>query len=276
MSNSSARRPQPASSGAQLSSASSASSRDEITPISSPVSLLHPGQERRRHWPPAGTPRWRSRAAGGPGAAPAAPRRPASAASARSMAAGLSSPVRCSPSPSRTMRLKLSSTRNPSPDGVATSMRQLLVPRSSAAKAGRQTAAARPRRLGRGLDIPRLHHCIVIRADRTGQALLHCLARISSRRRRSADAGGGHTQHQTADGRADRPTRHAKPGGSGTRQHMRVPLGPHQGRSLARFDGSRIEVAVRQQRGCLLAAVDRQRHAHHGALVFDGSDAARH
>ena len=41
--------------------------------------------------------------------------------------------MRCSPSPSRTMRLKLSSTRNPSPDGAATSMRQLLVPRSRAA-----------------------------------------------------------------------------------------------------------------------------------------------
>ena len=40
MSNNSARRPQPASNGAQLSRASSASSRDEITPMSRPVSLF--------------------------------------------------------------------------------------------------------------------------------------------------------------------------------------------------------------------------------------------
>ncbi len=58
------------------------------------------------------------------------------AARARSMAVGLSAPVRCRPSPSRTMREKLSSTRKLSPDGAPTSMRQLLVPRSSAAKAG--------------------------------------------------------------------------------------------------------------------------------------------
>ena len=48
MSNSSARRPQPASSGAQLSNASSASSRDEMTPISSPVSCF----TRARNAPP--------------------------------------------------------------------------------------------------------------------------------------------------------------------------------------------------------------------------------
>src|SRR6185437_4360817 len=42
------------------------------------------------------------------------------------------------------MRLKLSSTRNPSPEGVATSMRQLLVPRSSAAKAGPENRRGSP------------------------------------------------------------------------------------------------------------------------------------
>ena len=55
----------------------------------------------------------------------------------------------CSPSPSRTMREKLSRTRKPSPAGVATSMRQLLVPRSRAANAGPKTPArlfrSRPR-----------------------------------------------------------------------------------------------------------------------------------
>ena len=57
-----------------------------------------------------------------------------SAATARSMAGAASRPVRPSPSPSRTMREKASITRNcPGREGTATSSRQLLVPRSSAA-----------------------------------------------------------------------------------------------------------------------------------------------
>ena len=69
---------------------------------------------------------------------------PRSAAIARSIAVWLRRPVWCSPSPRRTMRLKLSSTRKPSPRaGVPTSMRQLLVPRSSAANADRHGRSAR-------------------------------------------------------------------------------------------------------------------------------------
>ena len=50
-----------------------------------------------------------------------------------------------SPSPSRTMREKASMTRNwPGRVGTATSSRQLLVPRSSAAKTGSSSTAARP------------------------------------------------------------------------------------------------------------------------------------
>jgi hypothetical protein len=51
----------------------------------------------------------------------------------RSMAASLSRPVVESPSPSRTMRVKPSSTRKLFSCGRAISSRQLLVPRSSAA-----------------------------------------------------------------------------------------------------------------------------------------------
>ena len=89
----------------------------EMTPMSSPVSLLHPGEELGRRWRRAGRPRWRSRAAARTGRRASRAAQACSAASARSIAAGLSWPVRCSPSPSRTMRLKLSSTRNPSPRG---------------------------------------------------------------------------------------------------------------------------------------------------------------
>ena len=51
----------------------------------------------------------------------------------RSMAARESEPLAPSPSPRRTIRENASTTRNPSPRGRATSNRQLLVPRSSAA-----------------------------------------------------------------------------------------------------------------------------------------------
>ncbi len=57
----------------------------------------------------------------------------ASAAIARSIAASLIEPVAAMPSPSRMIREKESTTRNPSPVGQAISSRQLLVPRSSAA-----------------------------------------------------------------------------------------------------------------------------------------------
>jgi len=50
-----------------------------------------------------------------------------------SMAASLKRPDAVTPSPSRMMREKASMTRKPSPAGRATSRRQLLVPRSSAA-----------------------------------------------------------------------------------------------------------------------------------------------
>ena len=57
------------------------------------------------------------------------------ARSVRWIAASLSTPVSLTRSPRRTMREKASMTRNPSPPGTAraTSNRQLLVPRSSAA-----------------------------------------------------------------------------------------------------------------------------------------------
>ena len=51
----------------------------------------------------------------------------------RAIAASLKRPVSDSPSPRRTMRENASMTRNPSAVGRATSSRQLLVPRSSAA-----------------------------------------------------------------------------------------------------------------------------------------------
>ena len=57
-----------------------------------------------------------------------------SASTARSMAGSLRRPVADRPSPSRTMRENASTTRNwPAVSARATSSRQLLVPRSSAA-----------------------------------------------------------------------------------------------------------------------------------------------
>jgi len=55
------------------------------------------------------------------------------ASSVRAIAASERRPVCDSPSPNRTMREKASTTRKPSWVGLATSRRQLLVPRSSAA-----------------------------------------------------------------------------------------------------------------------------------------------
>ncbi len=182
MSNSSARRPQPASSGAQLSSASSASSRDEITPISSPVSRF----TRARNAPPLAARRHASVAIARRQRTGRRSSRAAQACSAdraRSIAAGQSWPVRCSPSPSRTMRLKLSSTRNPSPDGAATSMRQLLVPRSSAANVApanrRGSAGSAPGSTGDWT----FRGCITALSSRTcltGQASSGRVATISS------------------------------------------------------------------------------------------------
>ena len=60
-------------------------------------------------------------------------RQMAKAAIARAIAASLKRPDDETPSPSRTMRENASTTRKPSPDGRATSNRQLFVPRSSAA-----------------------------------------------------------------------------------------------------------------------------------------------
>jgi hypothetical protein len=57
----------------------------------------------------------------------------ADAPMARAIAASPSLPLWPTPSPSRTMREKESTTRNVSPVGSAISRRQLLVPRSSAA-----------------------------------------------------------------------------------------------------------------------------------------------
>jgi hypothetical protein len=60
-------------------------------------------------------------------------RQTASASSARAIAASLSRPLAKTPSPRRMMRENASMTRKPSRVGRATSSRQLLVPRSSAA-----------------------------------------------------------------------------------------------------------------------------------------------
>ena len=138
ISNSSARRPMPwvrpasSSNGAQLSSASSASSRAEMISIGSPVSRLTLARNSRPLLA-------RRQASVAIARSPRTGRRarrwaqPCSAPIARSIATSHSRPELCSPSPSRTMRLKLSTTRNPSGVGAATSSRQLLVPRSSAA-----------------------------------------------------------------------------------------------------------------------------------------------
>ena len=135
MSNNSTRRAPSAasgrSSGAQDSSASSASSRVEMTSKDSPVSarmrcrkagaLLARRQASVAMARTAVTRRRVSRSA-----------QPRSATIARAMASSPRLPL-SSPSPSRTMREKRSSTRKPWPVGSPTSSRQLLVPRSSAA-----------------------------------------------------------------------------------------------------------------------------------------------
>ena len=67
------------------------------------------------------------------------------ASTARSMAGWLRRPLDDSPSPSLTMRENASTTRNwPGRVGTATSSRQLLVPRSSAAKTGCSSGRTRP------------------------------------------------------------------------------------------------------------------------------------
>ena len=146
MSNSSARRASPwyalapCSKGEQLSSASSASSRVEITSIGRPVSW----RTRSRNSRPLLARRQASVAMARRPRTGRRVRRWAQACRApraRSIARSLSRPVACRPSPRRTMRLKLSSTRKPSGVGAPTSRRQLLVPRSNAANAG---AGGRP------------------------------------------------------------------------------------------------------------------------------------
>ena len=67
-----------------------------------------------------------------------------SADSVRCMAVSLSRFVAAKPSPRRTMREKLSTTRKPSPCSAATSRRQLLVPRSSAPRRAPTPAASLP------------------------------------------------------------------------------------------------------------------------------------
>jgi hypothetical protein len=78
----------------------------------------------------------------------------ASAAMVRSIAASDRAPVAARPSPRRTMREKLSTTRKPPRTGAPTSSRQLLVPRSSAAKRpDAASSAPQPRRWWAGADI---------------------------------------------------------------------------------------------------------------------------
>ena len=82
--------------------------------------------------------------------APDLPAQMRKALSARSCASSLSQFVLSTPSPSRTARENASSTANPSPSGLATKRRQLLVPRSSAAIApSPRPRAPRPPRRGR-------------------------------------------------------------------------------------------------------------------------------
>ncbi len=118
--------------GAQDSMASSASSRAEMIRNESPVSAF----TRARKAGPFSARRQASVATASSrrmGRRASLAAQTDSAASARSIAASDSRPVACSPSPRRTMRLKLSITRKPAPQGVPMSSRQLLVPRSSAA-----------------------------------------------------------------------------------------------------------------------------------------------
>jgi hypothetical protein len=63
-----------------------------------------------------------------------------SAATVRAIARSLSQPLAAKPSPRRTIREKLSMTSKPSPCGRATNNRQLLVPRSRAASAGKRAS----------------------------------------------------------------------------------------------------------------------------------------
>ena len=132
MSNNSARRAPESSSGAQLSNASSASSRGVMISKASPISW----RTRAMNAAPLTACRHASVATARTARGGRRSNRAATACSAsmaRSIAASFSRPVAPSPSPKRTTRLKLSTTRNPSRMGTPASMRQLLVPRSMAA-----------------------------------------------------------------------------------------------------------------------------------------------
>ena len=102
-------------------------------------------EELARRFRPSGRPRWRSAASAGSAGCASLSAQIFSASTARSMAGWPSRPLDDSPSPSLTMRENASMTRNwPGRVGTATSSRQLLVPRSSAAKTGCSSGRARP------------------------------------------------------------------------------------------------------------------------------------
>ena len=122
------------SSGAQPATTSRASSslRDDldVDARSRPAR----GRGTRRNWRRGGRPRSRHSAPGVTLRCAILPAQIRSAAIVRAIAASDSTPLAASPSPSRTMREKASTTRKPLARGRrATSSRQLLVPRSSAA-----------------------------------------------------------------------------------------------------------------------------------------------
>ena len=172
MSNSSARRPQPASSGAQLSSASSASSRDEMTPMSRPVSCF----TRARNAPPLAARRHASVAIARTqrtGRRSSRAAQACSAASARSIAAGLSSAGAMQP----LAQPDDAAEAVEHAEAVARGRRHQHAAVVGAEVEGSEGRAGKPPRLGwergrvgRGLDIPGLHHCIVIPTCLTGQA----------------------------------------------------------------------------------------------------------
>ena len=133
------------SSGAQPVTTSRASSSVEMISMAMPVSRAHARQELAAiGGAAAGLGRDVARRRDALGAILSA--QTLSASNVRSIAASDKRAGRGQPSPSRTMREKASMTRNPSPAGRATSRRQLLVPRSSAAidgaKARGRSAAA--------------------------------------------------------------------------------------------------------------------------------------
>ena len=157
MSNNSARRAPESSSGAQLSRASSASSRGVMISKARPISW----RTRAMNAAPLTACRHASVATARTARGGRRSNRAATACSAsmaRSIAASFSRPVAPSPSPKRTTRLKLSTTRNPSRAGMPASMRQLLVPRSMAAhirSASRSVGRSVGCPIGRsGLDPP--------------------------------------------------------------------------------------------------------------------------